>query len=190
MTPKRPGPASGWTNERIETARRMYLDEGCSASQIARAIGGVTRNAVIGLLHRRGFRRTNDGLKASLSSASINLRPVRMFRAKPKVALALKPVAPPPPSAPTGPGKSLLDLGHHECRWPLGDHAEPGTIETLFCSSPVEWKNGEARLFCPYHCTLGFSGQPLRPIRAWDPTSRPTRKTFAHDGLSYKTAAE
>ena len=43
-----------WTDERVETLKQMWND-GMSASQIAKAIGGVTRNAVIGKVHRLGL---------------------------------------------------------------------------------------------------------------------------------------
>ena len=41
----------GWTDERVETLKKLWLD-GLSASQIAKQLGGVTRNAVIGKVHR------------------------------------------------------------------------------------------------------------------------------------------
>ena len=40
-----------WTDERVETLKKMW-GEGQSASQIAKELGGVTRNAVIGKVHR------------------------------------------------------------------------------------------------------------------------------------------
>src|SRR5205823_14144104 len=43
-----------WTDERVETLKRLWA-EGLSASQIAAALGGVTRNAVIGKVHRLGL---------------------------------------------------------------------------------------------------------------------------------------
>ncbi len=43
-----------WTEERVETLKRMW-SEGQSASQIAKELGGVTRNAVIGKVHRLGL---------------------------------------------------------------------------------------------------------------------------------------
>jgi GcrA cell cycle regulator len=43
-----------WTDERVETLKRMWI-EGQSASQIAKELGGVTRNAVIGKIHRLGL---------------------------------------------------------------------------------------------------------------------------------------
>ncbi|KRW93360.1 GcrA family cell cycle regulator [Paracoccus sp. MKU1] len=50
-----------WTDERVETLKRMWA-EGQSASQIAKELGGVTRNAVIGKVHRLGLsNRAEDG---------------------------------------------------------------------------------------------------------------------------------
>lgn len=43
-----------WTDERVETLKRMW-SEGQSASQIAKELGSVTRNAVIGKVHRLGL---------------------------------------------------------------------------------------------------------------------------------------
>ena len=43
-----------WTTERVEQLKRLWA-EGQSASQIAKELGGVTRNAVIGKVHRLGL---------------------------------------------------------------------------------------------------------------------------------------
>ena len=43
-----------WTDDRVETLKRMW-GEGQSASVIAKELGGVTRNAVIGKVHRLGL---------------------------------------------------------------------------------------------------------------------------------------
>ena len=42
---------SGWTDERVEQLKKLWL-LGWSASQIAKELGAVTRNAVIGKIHR------------------------------------------------------------------------------------------------------------------------------------------
>ena len=48
---------TGWTEGRVETLKSLWLD-GLSASEVARRLGGgLTRNAVIGKLHRLGVRR-------------------------------------------------------------------------------------------------------------------------------------
>ena len=44
----------GWTDERVEQLKGLW-SEGLSASQIARALGGISRNAVIGKVHRLGL---------------------------------------------------------------------------------------------------------------------------------------
>ncbi len=49
-----------WTDERVETLKRMW-SEGQSASQIAKELGGVTRNAVIGKVHRLGLSNRDEG---------------------------------------------------------------------------------------------------------------------------------
>lgn len=43
-----------WTDERVETLKKLWLD-GLSASQIAKKLGGISRNAAIGKLHRLGL---------------------------------------------------------------------------------------------------------------------------------------
>src|SRR5213592_2572912 len=43
-----------WTDERVERLKKLWAD-GLSASQIAGEIGGITRNAVIGKVHRLGL---------------------------------------------------------------------------------------------------------------------------------------
>jgi GcrA cell cycle regulator len=44
-----------WTDERVELLKRLW-NQGLSASQIAGELaGGVTRNAVIGKVHRLGL---------------------------------------------------------------------------------------------------------------------------------------
>jgi GcrA cell cycle regulator len=49
-----------WTDERVETLKKMWA-EGQSASQIAKELGGVTRNAVIGKVHRLGLSNRTGG---------------------------------------------------------------------------------------------------------------------------------
>ncbi|MFN3845009.1 MAG: GcrA family cell cycle regulator [Paracoccaceae bacterium] len=51
-----------WTDERVETLKKMW-GEGQSASQIAKELGGVTRNAVIGKVHRLGLSNRVGGGK-------------------------------------------------------------------------------------------------------------------------------
>ena len=50
---------AGWTPERIDTLTRLWAG-GLSASKVARKLGGVTRNAVIGKVHRMNLQRGAD----------------------------------------------------------------------------------------------------------------------------------
>ena len=53
-----------WTDDRVEILKKLWI-EGQSASQIAKELGGVTRNAVIGKVHRLGLSN-----RATSSSSS------------------------------------------------------------------------------------------------------------------------
>jgi GcrA cell cycle regulator len=57
---EKPESKMSWTDERVETLKRMW-GEGQSASQIAKELGGVTRNAVIGKVHRLGLSNRAGG---------------------------------------------------------------------------------------------------------------------------------
>ncbi len=58
-----------WTDERVEMLKRMWT-EGASASQIAKELGGVTRNAVIGKVHRLGLSNRTGGGAAGQDDAT------------------------------------------------------------------------------------------------------------------------
>src|SRR5512134_1496608 len=61
-----------WTDERVELLKKLWA-EGLSASQIASRLGGVTRNAVIGKVHRLGLsgRATPTRMKTHRPRARI-----------------------------------------------------------------------------------------------------------------------
>ena len=60
-----------WTDERIETLTRLW-GEGRSASQIAAELGGVTRNAVIGKVHRLKLdNRPKSGAEEVVAAAAV-----------------------------------------------------------------------------------------------------------------------
>src|SRR5262245_39533281 len=54
-----------WNDERVDALKKLWAD-GLSASQIAGRLGGVTRNAVIGKVHRLGLagRATTSRMKS------------------------------------------------------------------------------------------------------------------------------
>ena len=91
-----------WTDERVETLKKMW-GEGQSASQIAKELGGVTRNAVIGKVHRLGLsnRTTTAAAKPDAKAAAPTAAPKKP--SKPKAAPpkpAAKPAEPAPAAEP------------------------------------------------------------------------------------------
>ncbi|MFD0858577.1 GcrA family cell cycle regulator [Roseovarius aquimarinus] len=89
-----------WSDERVETLKRMW-GEGQSASQIAKELGGVTRNAVIGKVHRLGLSNRNGGAGAA-SAAQAEPAEAEAPKSAPKPAAkpASKPAAKPASSKP------------------------------------------------------------------------------------------
>lgn len=75
-----------WTDERVEKLKELWGD-GMSASQIAKALGAVTRNAVIGKVHRLGLsnRGTTSGAQPVTSEAKAASKPAKPSRSE-KVA--------------------------------------------------------------------------------------------------------
>ena len=84
-----------WTDERVELLKKMW-SEGQSASQIAKELGGVTRNAVIGKVHRLGLSNRSGG------AAAPNGRNTPMEPAE-KPAQTARPPAAEKPDAPAQP---------------------------------------------------------------------------------------
>ena len=121
-----------WTDERVELLKKLWAD-GLSASQIAAELGGITRNAVIGKVHRLGL----SGRAKSTSSAAPRPRKVRSashmlrigrasIRGNTALAHAYDIEAEAEPELidniiPIGQRRTLLELNEQTCRWPVGD---------------------------------------------------------------------
>ena len=81
-----------WTDERVELLIKLW-SEGQSASQIAKELGGVTRNAVIGKVHRLGLsNRSASG--AAPAKPAPREKPAAKGEARPKPAPAETQAAP------------------------------------------------------------------------------------------------
>ena len=101
-----------WTDERVETLKKMWA-EGQSASQIAKELGGVTRNAVIGKVHRLGLsNRVGPGTPAedegTAASATATAAPIPAAPAKPAPAPRAVAPEPAPRPAPAAPAPQLV----------------------------------------------------------------------------------
>jgi GcrA cell cycle regulator len=152
-----------WTDERVELLKKLWA-AGLSASQIAGELGGITRNAVIGKVHRLGL----SGRAKTVSSAAPRPRkprapshPASMFRTQGATALQpsrlpdldIEPFIQPDVRPMLEPVSServtIMDLRETMCRWPLGD---PGTEEFRFCGS----RSNSASSYCCYHAQLAY----------------------------------
>jgi GcrA cell cycle regulator len=118
-----------WNEERVETLTKLWR-EGYSASQVARQLGGVSRSAVIGKVHRLGLA----GRDAPSRPHSPGGRPSNRTRAtaggtrRPTTPRAPRQEAPVAPriNFEVGPTATLISLTEHGCRWPIGDPDETG----------------------------------------------------------------
>jgi GcrA cell cycle regulator len=123
----------GWTDERVELLKKLW-QEGLSASQIAKQLGGVTRNAVIGKVHRLGLsgRAAPSKPARTVFKAPRPARPPVAPSAPRRIAEpALAPQASPMRYVDEAPGTAtVLTLGAHMCKWPIGD---PSLDSFTFC---------------------------------------------------------
>jgi GcrA cell cycle regulator len=130
-----------WTTERVQRLR-LCVNAGLTCSQIAAEIG-VTRNAVIGKIHRLGLSpgRRPDAIARRMRAVPARDRPTKLatiLRAvaadMAAVAADMAAVAPMATAAPVESAQrcSLLELGGGRCRWPL---SEPGRADFGFCGN-------------------------------------------------------
>lgn len=161
---------SVWTDALSEELRRLH-GEGRSASQIALALGGgITRNAVIGKIGRMKLR-DNAGAKAAPSGKRgragnpglpkvtdiVRRAEARRIAAEQQSArselevqaLAMSRESAWQPLHGLDP-VAMVDLGTHDCKWPIGDPLLPGFG---FCGLPAA---GEHTYYCEVHRALSI----------------------------------
>ena len=89
-----------WTDERIDTLKTMW-EKGMTASQIAEALGGVSRNAVIGKAHRLGLQSRPSPVKPNEEEAApAPAKPAARAAPPPAPKAAPTPAPKPAPAAP------------------------------------------------------------------------------------------
>lgn len=115
-----------WTDERVETLKKMW-GEGQSASQIAKELGGVTRNAVIGKVHRLGLSNRSGGGTAAPSKPAPAAKEAPAAKAAPAAKPAPAAAAPEPepkpeeaPAAAPAPRTNVMPL-----RKPIAPAGQP-----------------------------------------------------------------
>lgn len=165
-----------WTNERVELLKKLWGD-GLSASQIAGELGGVTRNAVIGKVHRLGLsgraktattskpRRPRN--TASSSPAAVK-RPTTQPQSQGSAALKMDPTPAPIAEArpapepvaelviPISQRATILTLTERTCKWPIGD---PATDDFYFCGR----QSDAGSPYCAHHSKIAY--QPVADRR-------------------------
>lgn len=165
-----------WNEERVELLKKLW-SEGLSASQIASRLGGVTRNAVIGKVHRLGLsgRATTSRMKShrprarlAQAQAQKSTQPKRALKSRfaasgnPAVRSLYQLEAEPFVSAveeldiPLAERRSIASLTDCSCRWPIGD---PQQADFHFCNRDKV----PGLLYCDFHSRRAF--QPPQPRR-------------------------
>jgi GcrA cell cycle regulator len=172
-----------WTDERVESLKKLW-SEGLSASQIASRLGEVTRNAVIGKVHRLGLagRATTSRVKTMRPRKSVaRVKTRRIVRyagggsfggggAVQQGAPGMPQMEVMPPSflrhadelvIPMEERKSVVTLTESSCRWPIGD---PQHDDFHFC--------GKGKLagtpYCEFHARRAFQPAQRRQDRSAD----------------------
>ena len=165
----------GWTEERVELLKKLW-NEGLSASQIAGRLGGVTRNAVIGKVHRLGLsgrvtptRTLGTRRPRVRTDATAPRRIAPRARALPTPGQARAPWSWETSIQPEGlpevveelfipleDRKSVLMLKEGDCRWPIGD---PQHQDFHFCGHAKH----AALPYCEFHARKAY--QPPQAAR-------------------------
>ncbi|MCW8915060.1 MAG: GcrA family cell cycle regulator [Magnetovibrio sp.] len=128
-----------WTPERIKILIGLW-EEGLPTSEIGRRLG-VTKNAVVGKVHRLGLKKRQSPIRQTSASSS------QPKKAK-KVAAAAAP-QPAPAKTPTGDVVRLEELTAAMCCWPEG---EPGTPDFHFCGKQAV----PEKPYCEDHCARAY----------------------------------
>lgn len=152
-----------WTDERIERLKKLW-SEGLSASQIAAELGGVTRNAVIGKVHRlhlsgrvktsgASTQRSRKAVRAPARATTTqrvvtqrgNLAVVQTVEVEEVVAYRPAEEV----VVPISRRISIMELREGTCRWPLGDPLDP---DFVFCGGDCD----VGKPYCGAHATVAF----------------------------------
>jgi hypothetical protein len=144
-------PALPWTQERIDQLKRMHAD-GSTASEIAAALGRVTRNAVIGKIHRLGLHRSVAKKPVAVAPLKAvdpqRIHPGYIARKASKKAeerheafLAIADKALDRFDAavtPSGNPVRFLDRGHFQCAMPQPGWDDATVTHKMVCGQPVQ----------------------------------------------------
>jgi GcrA cell cycle regulator len=152
--------AQTWTEPRVALLKALWAD-GLSAGQIAAELGGITRSAVLGKVHRLGLEgraRVARPPRPKAQRPRVQ-RMVSVIRDRGRRLMEIVAPLPLPASddaqIPIAQRVSLLQLDGTTCRWPVGD---PGTAEFFFCGAAP----AEACVYCAAHARRAGAGYSRR----------------------------
>ncbi|GJL93661.1 MAG: cell cycle regulatory protein GcrA [Hyphococcus sp.] len=149
-----------WTDERVELLKKLWA-EGLSAAQIANKMGGVTRNAVIGKVHRLGLSGRATPAKPQRGCAPSAERkeasPVKERRPEVKSVIP-EPEFIAPLVLDTGDRTTVSTIKNNMCKWPIGD---PARDDFHFCGQSTL----SGKSYCAYHAHLAFQPPQRREAR-------------------------
>jgi len=153
-----------WTEERVEQLKTLWA-EGLSAAQIANKMGGVTRNAVIGKVHRLGLSGRATPAKPQRGRSQTAEKKTDAAGAK-TVQPEVKSIIPEPEFiAPlvldTGDRTTVTTIKNNMCKWPIGD---PATDDFHFCGQSTL----SGKSYCAYHAHMAFQ-PPVRRTERREP---------------------
>lgn len=154
-----PRKLSVWNDERLARLRLLWADfSGLQIAQKMTSEYGVTftRNSIIAMVQRLAL--TSDG--KSKGGRPRETDPAKLAERRAKTAATarayaekqkLRRVAPQIEdfAIPTPQRKTLMELGAHDCRWPVGD---PKKDLFFFCGAVAE----ENKPYCSSHCARAY----------------------------------
>lgn len=153
--------AEKWTDERVELLKLLWEVKGQTARQIAEALGGTTRNAVIGKAHRLRFSvRTRPKAPPKARKYLPHLTQAKDAKHASKVSVPWRQtykrvpikVAKPDIDEPPSLRLPLVELTYKTCKWP--GEKEQGGFD--FCGHKT-WND---KPYCEHHCSIAY--QPPR----------------------------
>lgn len=156
-----------WTDDRVAELKRLW-SAGLSASEVANSLGGLTRNAVIGKVHRLHLsgRKTTPNQGPPRTRAP-QPKPEPMMKVRPKSRAKIladvfaRPVAPLVDLVPEGQRVSFIELTPALCHWPIGDPVES---DFHFCGGSAL----PSLPYCASHCRIAY--QPTALLRRIRPS--------------------
>ena len=179
-----------WTDERVAILRKLHA-EGKSGGEIAKALGGITRNAAIG----KAFRMGLGPLTGHAASAPKGMAPKPAAKAQrhpraPKLALVVKPSKHPGPLAVNMANKAAKDARRPTVKGGVGAASTPLQKDTVhpFSKPWIERKGRECmwileptgHAFALTCCAPTDEGAPWCPAhraRAYNPVQPKRRDT-------------